>query len=315
MKIAVLGMGVIGKRLVDAVTEHPDLELVGVGIRRVNGGVAARPDLPYFLTDDVPQERTEDTGITVAGSWNDALEQADLVVDAGPSRSGAGRAASYRAAGVAVRYCGGERDRSLGPVLHPALNREIGFGLRSARLASCNTTAIGRALAAIGVDRIARAHATIIRCCTDSDKAAKGVTNSAVFDARPSHHATDLREIVPEISLSTNAVTVPMVSGHVILLRLHLADRDPDAAASRLGAAHGVTLLSEGPQDSALIRDRAMRSGAPRGDRYDIAVQACRDGDTLSLAVSLDNEAITIPETIDAILGYATEPAVSQPVS
>ncbi|MBF5028532.1 type II glyceraldehyde-3-phosphate dehydrogenase [Micromonospora sp. ANENR4] len=315
MRIAVLGMGVIGKRLVDAVTEHPDLELVGVGIRRLTGGVLARPDVPYFLTDDGTPERFKGTGITVAGSWNDALAQADLVVDAGPSRSGAGRAASYRAARVAVRYCGGERDRSLGPVLHPALNREIGFGLRSARLASCNTTAIGRTLAAIGVGHIARAHATIIRCCTDTDKAAKGVTNSAVFDARPSHHATDLREIIPEMSLSTNAVTVPMVSGHVILLRLHLTDCELDAAVSRLGAAQGVTLLTEGTHDSALIRERAMRSGMPRGDRYDIAVQACRDGDALSLAVSLDNEAITVPETIDAILAYAATPAVAASLS
>jgi glyceraldehyde-3-phosphate dehydrogenase (NAD(P)) len=315
MKVAVLGMGVIGKRLVDAVAAHTDLELVGVGVRRVNGGVAARPDLPYYLTGDAPADQFEDAGIVVAGSWSDALKHADLVVDAGPSRSGAGRADSYAEAGVAVRFCGGERDPRLGPVLHSALNRETGFGLRSARLASCNTTAIGRSLAAIGADRIARAHGTIVRCCTDTDKAAKGVTSSAVFDARPSHHAADLHEIAPEIPLTTNAVTVPMVCGHVILLRVDLVDQDPDGAIGRLASARGVTLLPEGPQNSALIRDEALRGGTSRGDRYDIAVQASRDGDTLSLAVCLDNEAITIPETLDAILAYATDPLVPELVS
>src|SRR5205823_5933801 len=148
---------------------------------------------------------------------------------------------------------------ALGPVLHSALNRELGRGRRSARLASCNTTAIGRVVAAVGLAHIERVHATIVRCCTDTDKAAKGVTNSAVFDARFSHHANDLREIVPDLPIASHAITVPMVSGHLILLDVELRPGTSDAVSAGLAAAPGVRLLADDrAHDTAVIRADAL---------------------------------------------------------
>lgn len=304
MKVAVLGLGVIGKRLADAVSAHPSLDLVGVGVRGANGAVLARPGLAYFGTEPSTAAALAAAGVTVRGPWSDALRRADLVIDAGPSRSGAGRAPSYAAAGVAVRFCGGERDRGLGPVLHSALNRSAGVGTRTARLASCNTTAIGRVLAALGVAEIAGAHATVVKCATDTDKAGKGITNGAVFDARPSHHASDLAEIVPDLPLTSQALSVPMVSGHLILLRVRMRPGAAASAVERLGDASGITLLDAGrAHDSATIRFAAL-TGSVRGDRHDVAVQVHADGDMLSLALSLDNEAVTIPEAVDAVLAF-----------
>jgi glyceraldehyde-3-phosphate dehydrogenase (NAD(P)) len=296
-------MGVIGKRVVDAVAEHPGLQLVAVGVRRLNGAVLARPDLPYRLTEGDGHQAFVRAGLD-AGDWRAALRQVDIVVDAGPSRTGAGRAESYRENGVAVRYCGGERDPKLGPVLHSSLNRAVGRDLRSARLASCNTTALGRVIAALGPDRIRWAHATVVRCCTDTDKANKGVTAGAVFDARSSHHARDLTQILPGLPLTSQAVTVPMVCGHVILLNVEFDDPRIDVPA-QLSQQPGITTLApDQAHHSADLREESLRRSFGRGDRHAVAVQAGLDGGVWRLALSLDNESITVPETIDALVTF-----------
>jgi glyceraldehyde-3-phosphate dehydrogenase (NAD(P)) len=308
MRVAVLGMGIIGKRLADAIHNDPRLSLVGVGIRRPNAAVLARPDVPYFHTD-TPDGHWD--GVHLAGGWHDALAQADLVVDAGPSRSGAGRAGAYDRHGVPVRYCGGERSAALGPVVHSGLNHALGHRLRSARLPSCNTTALGRLVAAIGVHAISRLEATVVRCCTDSDKAAKGVTTGAVFDARPSHHAADLRAVVPGLDVASVVMTVPMVSGHVIHASVWLREPGADEIAGRLAAAPRVAVLgNDQGHDTAVIKTEARLSGAPRGDRYSLAVQVYEvDPARVNVFLSLDNEAITVPETLDALCGYADNDA------
>jgi hypothetical protein len=98
-----------------------------------------------------------------------------------------------------------------------------------------------------------------------------------------------------------------MVSGHVILMQADLGGADPEAAADRLRAAPGVTVLSgDRAHHSADIRADALARLPERADRHDVAVQIDVLPGGLSLALSLDNEAITVPEAIDAVLAYGS---------
>lgn len=304
MRVAVLGMGIIGKRLVDAVQRQPDMSLAGVAVRSASAAVIAQPGLSYFVTEPAGTDRLRTAGVRVAGTLTDLLAGTDVLVDAGPARSGATRAATYRAAGVTAVFCGGERDPRLGPLVHPALNHLAATGRAGVRMTSCNTTALARLVAAVGPAAVASLTATVVRCATDNDKAAKGVVNSAVFDARPSHHASDLTALAPGLPADSYALTVPMLCGHVILVRLRLRPTTTaDEVIGRLGQVPRIVVLPAGRHDTATLRS-TLGGGAGRrwSDRYELAVQPDPLSDTELVAwLSLDNEAITVPEAMDVV--------------
>lgn len=307
MRIGVLGLGIIGKRLADAIGETHDLSLSGVVTRSAGPGVLARPGLETFAFDRAARNTLLAAGLTTAGLLEDLLERVDLLIDAGPSRTGISRRHIYESYAVKAIFCGGERDESLGPVVHSALNYEAAIGKNSLRMTSCNTTAVGRVVAAIGPEHIDHLTATVIRCATDTDKASKGIVNGAIFDAEPSHHARDLAEIVPALSARSWAVTVPMTSGHLIGLQVDLGpDMSCAMAISKLAETPRLSVLPPGSNSTTQLKASTARLRGGRGDRYDLAVQAQPDGPRRLFAwLSLDNEAITIPECLDLVRAAA----------
>ena len=306
--VAVVGAGIIGKRMAHAIAAHPELDLAGVGVRRPNGFVLARPDLPYFATEREAAERLRGAGVRCAGSLDELLARADLVIDCGPSCSGAGRLGTYRTAGVGAVFCGGERDPRLGPLVHPRLEPDPPGNradARSVRLTSCNTTALARVVAAVGAAGIEELDATVVRCGTDTDKAGKGVTDGAVLSVRPSHHATDLRSLLPALRARSVAMTVAMTAGHVIRLRLRLSSPSAAAALERLRSAPWIAVLDEETIDTVKIKESIPGYWH---NRYALLVQAVDvAGADLDLWLCLDNEAITVPEALEvlAVLGGA----------
>lgn len=300
MRIAVLGMGVIGKRLAGAVRRQPDMTLAGVAVRSVGVGVLAHPDLPYFVTERPALGRLRQAGIEPVGDLDALLGAADLVVDAGPAGSGTERHETYRRANVRSVFCGGEVSPQLGPLIHPGLNLRWAVGRRSVRLTSCNTTALGRLICAAGPDQVERVEATVLRCVTDCDKAGKGITNGATFDIRPSHHGADLSSMLGGTPVRVRAAGVASTCGHVAIVQIRL--RDPAAAARRIGQdLRLVVLAADRRHATADIKARMYRTTG-RGDRYQVAVQLeVDDPATLTAWISLDNEAVTIPEAIDLI--------------
>ncbi len=243
-RVGVLGAGVIGKRLAAVLTQDRDVTLAGIAIRGPAIFALARPDLPYFAADPDAIPGLEKAGISVRGSLDDLLDACDAIVDCGPSGTAGSRAALYRAHERRRIFCGGERDPGLGPLVHSALNPEVAPAA-AVRLLSCNTTALARVLAAVGTEAVASLDATIIRCCTDSDKAGKGITNGAAIYPAATHHAHDLSELVPGVALRTAAMTAPMTAGHVIRAQLRLAGGClAETALDRLAAEPRITVLS-----------------------------------------------------------------------
>lgn len=310
--VAVIGAGVIGKRVAAALAPQPGFAgdneartpyLAGLALRGPNVFTAARPELPVFAADQQAAERLCEVGTTVRGDLAELLALADVVVDCGPARTGALRAPMYESCGVRVIFCGGERDARLGPLMHSALNPDAARQRDSLRLFSCNTTALARILAGIGPGGVTRLEATILRCGTDTDKAAKGITNGAVLTPAPSHHGDDLWQVAPGPVVRTVVATVPMTAGHVIHARVTLrGDLSPAEALGRLRAAGRVSVLpGPAPVHTAHLK---QQSQAPWHDRHDLQVVPIGPAGLagpLEIWLSLDNQAITIPEALDAI--------------
>lgn len=301
IRVGVLGAGVIGKRLAAALEQDSDLTLAGIAIRSPAIFALARPELPYYAADADAIPLLSKAGISVRGSLDDLLDASDVIVDCGPSGTAGSRAAAGRAHSTRRVFCGGERDPDLGPLIHSALNPEVAAAPKL-RLLSCNTTALARILAAIGTSAVRSLDATIIRCCTDSDKAGKGITNGAAIYPAPTHHARDLSKLAPGVALRTVAMTAPMTAGHVIRAQVRLAgDCLAQAALDRLAAEPRIGLLHHsGPLSTAELKAATSRRWH---NRYELTVLpiAHPSTDELDLWLSLDNEAITLPETMDVL--------------
>jgi glyceraldehyde-3-phosphate dehydrogenase (NAD(P)) len=313
-RVVVLGMGVIGKRAVRAVARHPNLTLAGVVVRSAAGPVQAAPELPYYHFDTAAEAVLRAAGRPTCGDFGDALANADIVADCGPARSGVARLPAYLSAGVRAVFCGGERDLPAATLVHPALNLEAAVESRACQLVSCNTTALGRLVAAVNPAQIGQLEAVILKCGADADKAAKGITNGLVLPTRPSHHSADLTKLVPGLDITSTEATVPMLSGHVIHVRL--ATRMPVPVPSVPSGPRLLTRTAAEALSTAALKDALWRR--QWHDRYEVVIQPVRLGaDLHELWLSLDNEAVTIPELLDVltVMAGCTAPAAARAVT
>lgn len=89
-KIAVIGYGVIGKRVADAIKKQGDMELTGVcdviSDWRIQNAVNKGYDI-YASTPEAEKEMNA-AGISIKGVLAELLAKVDLVVDCTPQKSG-----------------------------------------------------------------------------------------------------------------------------------------------------------------------------------------------------------------------------------
>jgi len=110
IRVAVNGYGVIGKRVVDAVSLQPDMELIGVSDigsdYRVQTAVSL--EIPVFAPSPENASEMSSAGIPITGSLNDLLSQTDIIADCTPKGIVAKNLSLYQEAGVKVVYQGGK---------------------------------------------------------------------------------------------------------------------------------------------------------------------------------------------------------------
>jgi phosphoenolpyruvate phosphomutase len=307
LRVAVVGCGTIGKRVVDAVRSQPDMELAGIGVRSVSPALLAAVSggASVFCTEEPRRAELQALGLGLEGGLRELLERSDAVVDCTPSRRGASRRDLYRAAGLPAVFCGGERHEDIGLTFSTLANYEAALGQPAARVASCNTTGLVRLLAGLQPRfEVVRGHAVLVRCATDPDKAAKGLVNGATVTPGISHHAHDLALLLPGMQITTQAILAPMNQGHVALLHLELArPADRAAVVDWLGGAPRVLLVDE-PASTTGLRLAHSVLDRPRGDVPELMVwlgSVVVEGGRLTLAVAIHMEAVVIPETIDCL--------------
>lgn len=316
VRVAIIGYGVIGKRMADAIVLQDDMHLAGVADVAIDWRlkVAAALELPIFAGDAASLASMRSAGLPVIGALEDLLQQADVVVDCTPKKVAAGNVARYRSAGLRFVLQGGEKHETAGHSFVAESNYAEALGRTATRVVSCNTTSIVRTLGALRrAGLLLQARGTLMRRAKDPvDGHRGGLMNTLVpEDKIPSHQGPDAQTVDPALDVVTMAVAVPQTLAHLHCWNVRLtrpASLEEVLAAFRTSSRIALLRSSDGLGAINVVKEMMADLGRPRADLYEVALWedlVTLHGDELFFTYMVDNQAIVIPETIDAIRALA----------
>ncbi|MDP3736340.1 MAG: type II glyceraldehyde-3-phosphate dehydrogenase [Hyphomonadaceae bacterium] len=325
IRVGVNGYGVIGKRVADAVARQVDMELVGIAdvVADWRMHAAVQRGFRVFSPEAGRVAAMRSAGIEVAGDLVDLLEAADVIVDCTPKKVATLNVAAYRCAGRKFILQGGEKHETTGHSFVAEASYAGAVGRECTRVVSCNTTSIVRTLGALKrAGLLKKARGTLLRRATDPwESHFGGIMNTLVPEAKiPSHQGPDAQSVDPELDVVTMAVKVPETLGHLHYWSVQLTRPATKAEVLEALAASSRILLirmDDGLEAINVVKEWMTDFGRPRGDLYEVAIwedMLTVQGEEMFFAYMVDNQAIVIPETIDAIravTGAERDPAAS----
>jgi glyceraldehyde-3-phosphate dehydrogenase (NAD(P)) len=312
IKVAVNGYGVIGKRVADAVASQDDMALVGVADIEADWRmrVAERKGFAVFASLEDRAGAMREAGIKVAGHLDDLLGKAEIVVDCTPKRVAAKNVEAYRRRGIKFIVQGGEKHEVTGHSFVAEASYASALDRDSTRVVSCNTTSIVRTLTVLKQAKLLRrARGTLLRRATDPwESHLGGIMNTLVPEPEiPSHQGPDAQSVDPDLDVITMAVKVPETLAHLHYWSVQLTrPADKEEVLDAFGASSRIALIRMDAGLTALNTVKELMSdlGRPHDNLYEVALWSDMlkvEGDELFYAYMVDNQAIVIPETIDAV--------------
>ncbi len=310
--VAVNGYGVIGKRVYDAVAAQDDLELRGVVdvVADWRPRVAVDRGMPLFGASAEHAGAMRKAGLKVAGTLEDLLGEVDIVVDCTPKRVAARNVEEYRRRSLKFILQGGEKHALTGHSFVAEANYASAVGREATRVVSCNTTSIVRTLSALKrAGLLRKARGTLLRRATDPWESHEGgIMNTLVPEAEiPSHQGPDAQTVDPEFDVVTMAVKVPETLAHLHYWTVELtraASKEEVLAAFRSSTRISLIRYADGLPALNAVKELMSDAGRPRADLYEVALWEDMlkvENNELFYAYMVDNQAIVVPETIDAI--------------
>jgi glyceraldehyde-3-phosphate dehydrogenase (NAD(P)) len=312
IRVALNGYGVIGKRVADAIIRQDDMNLVGVADIATDWRLrpALQRGFSLFASVESNIDAMRQAGLEVIGTLDDLLGQADVVVDCTPKRIGAKNTEQYRARGIKFIVQGGEK-HTLTEHSFVAESSYMGaLGRQCTRVVSCNTTSVVRTLTALKhAGLLRRARGTLMRRATDPWESHKGgIMNTLVpEDEIPSHQGPDAQTVDPELDVITMAVKVPETVAHLHCWAVQLtrkASTDEVVDAFRSSSRIALIRMKDGLTAINTVKELMADISRPRDNLYEVALWedlVTVQGDEAFYAYMVDNQAIVIPDTIDAI--------------
>lgn len=312
IRVAVNGYGVIGKRVADAVAAQDDMELAGVADISADWRLrmAARKGYPLYASAEDRTAPMRQAGLELAGTLGDLLGAVDVIVDCTPKKVAAKNVEIYRQKGTKFILQGGEKHQVTGHSFVAEANYESALDRDCTRVVSCNTTSTVRTLAALKrAGLLRRARGTLLRRATDPwESHLGGIMNTLVPEPEiPSHQGPDAQSVDPELDVVTMAVKVPETLAHLHYWSVQLTREVGKAEVlDTLRASSRIALIEIGDGLSAInaVKEMMADLGRPHDNLYEVALWSDMlkvQGDELFYAYMVDNQAIVIPETIDAI--------------
>ncbi len=319
IKVAVAGYGVIGQRLADGVAMQGDMELIGIADLAPTLSIRAlaekdmiganNVEYKLYLVDGADKAAFDALQIPVAGSFDEMVQKADIILDSAPGGVGLKNKEVYKKYGKKAVFQGGEKNEVADVFFHGYANYEAGLGADYLKLTSCNTTGLIRTVDALdrefGLDHVA---ITIIRRVADPGDYHRGLTNALQMDKAPSHQAVDLMTIMPHIQATGILVHTPVTHGHIItVVATPKQGKITKEAALKCFEKHPrirVVSIDEGFKGNASFFRYARDLGNRRGDMYEVGLwrdALVETGDAIMYAINIPQESVTIPESIDAV--------------
>lgn len=310
IKVAVNGYGTIGKRVADAIALQDDMEVVGVTKTKPDFDARiASKKFDLYLAKKENAELFEKAGIETHGTLEDLLAKADIVVDCSPDKVGVENKKIYEKVGIKAIFQGGEKKDVAEVSFNALANYEQAKGKKFVRVVSCNTTALTRLIYQLKTNfKIGRVRATILRRISDPKEDKKGLMNAIMPDpiSLPSHHAKDVKTVLPDVDIVTTAFKLPTTLMHVHSLSIEMKEKvSREDVITALEKEPRIMLVSEedGFTSTAKIIEFA-RDFRMRYDLFENVVwleSIAIDGNDLFVTQAVHQEAIVVPENVDAI--------------
>lgn len=301
MRVAILGYGVIGRRLATAVGEQPDMQVVGIAGRRGSVALdrASQQGFPTYTVGGASETAP-------LAEFDELLSTSDVLLDCTPSEVPEQyREHMERFPKLITIVQGGETPDRCDVSFNSMTNFAKAAGRKRIRVISCSSTGITRFLfalqRAVGVKD---AFATLARRAADPGKLGKVPINSLVPTMGPSHHARDVRTVFPEMRLFSVSVDCPTTIGHVIWCHVNLTKAgDRSRILEELKTVPRIR-VGCGIDSTHRLAEHCGDLGRYRRDWpeiyvFDETLQV--QGARLTAALAVHMESITIPETVDCI--------------
>lgn len=316
-KVGVVGYGVIGKRIADAVAAQPDMELIGIAdvIADARLEIAKIRNYPIYAAIEDFAPRMEAEGFLIIGNLSDLASQCDIIFDCTPKGIPEKNIPIYEKFHTKVVVQGGENHNLTGLSFSTLGNYKDALGKDKVRVVSCNTTGLTRVLAtlnnAYGIDD---GFITLVRRASDPVRTTRGPINAAVpvLKRGSSHHAIDVYSVVDglEGKLKSLAVAVSMTLSHIHMIRVKLTN-PPSGYEDvvKLWKNTPRILVENGKRkglyDTAQLVEYYRDLGRPRYDRpenfvFEDTVDLDENG-ILTWIMDVHMESIPIPENVDCV--------------
>jgi len=312
IRVAVNGYGVIGKRVAAAVALQADMQLAGVSdvVTDWRAHMVIRNGFSLFGAATEHADAMRAAGLDVKGTLDELLGQADVVVDCTPKRIAAQNVEVYRRRSLKFILQGGEKHSATGHSFVAESNYSSALDREATRVVSCNTTSIVRTLTALKrAGLLLRARGTLLRRATDPwESHESGIMNTLVPEPEiPSHQGPDAQSVDPELDVVTMAVKVPETLAHLHYWSVQMtrqARKDEVLDAFRTSSRIALIDIGDGLVALNTVKELMADRGRPHDNLYEVALWGDMlrvQGDELFYAYMVDNQAIVIPETIDAV--------------
>jgi glyceraldehyde-3-phosphate dehydrogenase (NAD(P)) len=312
VRVAVNGYGVIGKRVADAIALQHDMTLVGISDVAADWrmSLVTRKGFRLYGATAEHVRAMEQAGLSVVGTLEELLRQVDVVVDCSPKKFGGNNAEAYRRAGVKFVVQGGEQHSVVGHSFVAEANYTSALGREATRIVSCNTTSIVRTLIALKrAGLLLRARGTVLRRATDPwESHLGGIMNTLVPESHiPSHQGPDAQSVDPELDVITMAVKVPETLGHLHYWAVQLTrPAERSEVLSAFASSTRIAFISwrNGLSGINTVQELMADIGRPHQNLYEVALWedlVTVQGSEVFCCYLVDNQAIVVPETIDAI--------------
>jgi glyceraldehyde-3-phosphate dehydrogenase (NAD(P)) len=312
VRVGINGYGVIGKRVAAGVAHQDDMTVAGVSdvVTDWRAHMVSRNGFRLYGATEEHADSMRAAGLDVTGTLDDLVGAADVVVDCTPKRIAAGNVDTYRRRGIKFILQGGEKHAATGHSFVAECNYASAVGRDATRVVSCNTTSVVRTLTALKrAGLLRRARGTLLRRATDPwESHESGIMNTLVPEPEiPSHQGPDAQTVDPELDVVTMAVKVPETLAHLHYWSVQMpreASKDEVLDAFRASSRIALIRMSDGLVALNTVKELMADRGRPHDNLYEVALWADMlrvQGDELFYAYMVDNQAIVIPETIDAI--------------
>jgi len=308
-KIAINGYGTIGKRVADAVRAQDDMEVVGISKTKPNYEAAVGHELGYDIY--CPAENVgafEKAGMPAAGTIEEMIEKADLVVDCTPGGIGEGNKPLYQKAGVKAIWQGGESHPLTGFSFNAASNYDKALGRDLVRVVSCNTTGLCRVISPIDRELgVKKVRVTIARRAADPNDIKKGPINAIVLDPvkLPSHHGPDVMSVLPQINITSTALKIPTTLMHMHVVNMEVnTDCTAETIKKIFSSQSRIRFVGQGITSTAEIMEVARDIKRPRNDMWENCIwpeSITVNEKELYFFQAIHQESIVVPENVDAI--------------